>query len=721
MQQTPLARKGNAFGKVQTLREHLEGVAERAEAFAQKFAAGDLGRLCGLLHDIGKFAPEWQNYLLTGGQVDSPGHTIHGAVAALNSRIAPAVLAIYGHHAGLPRLLDARADLAVHARDPKIRQVISLARQFMPELANLEAEIPDFAGKDKLTHELFIRMLFSALVDADRLDAEAHFSRVKPQIREMKPSMAELWERLDRAVGAMSGTGTINKIRREVYDACVKAATLPRGVFRLTVPTGGGKTLSSMAFALRHAMFHKLDRVIVAIPYTSIIDQSADVYRGVLGDMAVLEHHSAVPEPDTLTRLTKEYLWTILAAENWDAPVIVTTTVQFFESLLSNSPSRCRKLHNISRSVIILDEVQTLPTELLTPILDILRQLVRHYGCSVVLCTATQPALDDSPYLEGFKDVREIVPSPGRLFTLMKRVEYEIRKSKDRMTWAEVAEEMKKYDQILVVVNTRLDAAKLIEVLGDPEAYHLSTLMCGAHRREVLAEIRHRLATGQTCRVVSTQLIEAGVDVDFPVVMRAYGPLDRIVQAAGRCNREGKRKSGKVIVFEPAEGRIPQGTYRTATHIAKSLLAKDGVDLHNPKIYHQYFQTLYRIVRENLDAYGIQELRQEFDYPQVAEKFKLIQDDSFPVVVHYAPKSAPGADPAGELLSQIRSNPNPALSRQTWRKLQPYLVQVPKSKFEQYEVGGFINEVVPGLWEWMGKYDPVRGLIPEWNDTEDKP
>jgi CRISPR-associated endonuclease/helicase Cas3 len=341
----------------------------------------------------------------------------------------------------------------------------------------------------------------------------------------------------------------------------------------------------------------RLDRIIVAIPYTSIIEQSVDVYRGIFGADNVLEHHSAVASHDDPSDpLSYREVWARLASQNWDAPIVVTTTVQLFESLFANRPSTCRKLHNIARSVVILDEVQTLPPELLTPILDVLQDLVDHYHVSVLLCTATQPALQDGPYLRGLREVREIIADPTQYFAALKRVRYELPAPGERWAWDRVATEMQSVDQGLAIVNTKQDALRLLDALDDPAAFHLSTLLCGAHRRDVLREIRRCLEAGEVCRVVSTQVVEAGVDLDFPLVLRALGPLDRIVQAAGRCNREGRLAAGRVVIFVPEEGTLPRGAYDTGAATALSLLSRPGADLHDPLLYRTYFERLYQVI-----------------------------------------------------------------------------------------------------------------------------
>jgi CRISPR-associated endonuclease/helicase Cas3 len=448
---------------------------------------------------------------------------------------------------------------------------------------------------------MFLRLLFSALVDADFLDTERHFKGEVQAARASSITVKGLWpvvKAKQDALIASSDGSAVNLVRAAVYRHCLEAAEGAPGFYKLTVPTGGGKTRSGMAFALRHAQNHGLERVIVAVPFISITEQAASVYRelfGSVGDRAVLEHHSMAEwvDEDEEGDFHSGPVWDRLAAENWDAPVIVTTTVQLFESLFSNRTSRTRKLHRLARSVIILDEAQALPSRLLTPILHALRQLVEHCGATVVLSTATQPAFDAIPVFREVEAV-EIVPEPARFFEALQRVDYEWR-TDGPLSVADAAALLHEQPSGLAVLNTKKDALRLLDAidnlsrrvetwqddwvqrlaaaLGEATALHLSTLLCGAHRRDVLTEIKRRLDTGLPCHVVSTQVIEAGVDLDFPFVMRALAPLDSIIQAAGRCNREGRLpQKGRVVVFEPEGGGIPHGAYRTGADVSRSLL-----------------------------------------------------------------------------------------------------------------------------------------------------
>ena len=719
------AHSENRAGSKHGLLDHLTKVAVIARALASKFEGGELGYWAGLWHDLGKFHPDFAAYLQSPEARRGPDHSSAGTVQAAGILDILAFV-IGGHHAGLSSREDLRVRIREKSAMPPVREALAIAQQVIPALlpsSPLQAHLPAFLGvplamqpKDVAARaaEFFIRMLFSALVDADFLDTEAHFYSDHSSQRIVSADLEQIWARFQQSQASLiSGTaGRINQARREIYLHCLAAATRQQGFFRLTVPTGGGKTRSVLGFALPHALHHRLDRVIVAIPYTSIIEQSADVYRGIFSDEEgiVLEHHSAAGwEEGGDAPVTASQTWSRLASQNWDAPIVVTTTIQLFESLFAHRPGRCRKLHNLARSVIVLDEVQTLPPGLLEPILDALRQLVEHYHVTVVLSTATQPALEESPYLRGLKDVQEILPDPSRYFRELQRVRYEVPALTERWSWQRVAERMRAEPQVLAIVNTKAAAMALMDVLDDASALHLSTLMCGAHRRETLREVRRRLQHGEPCRLVSTQVVEAGVDLDFPVVLRAVGPLDRIVQAAGRCNREGRSEAGQVVVFDPIDGGIPPGAYRAGYDLATTML-RSGLDLDNPDAYRQYFQRLYQQVE--LDSEDIQTARAVFDFPTVAARFRMIPEDNVSVVVR-PPGHEREVDRLVKVISQQADEP-----RRLLRLLQPYLVNICCHQLPQYQRDGLVDELRPGLWRWCGGYDPVRGLIPKGQDPE---
>jgi len=720
------AHTPNQEGKWHSLQAHLQGVCQRAGRFAEAFGAPNLSKALAYLHDLGKARAAFQGYLdavASGQRVAGEPHAIWGAVVAylaLEKRKGWEALAlpVMGHHAGLPARGEAISKLeeALSERKEALQEVFN-ALKTMGRMATLQdllqkalEELQAKVQGDSRRLEFLIRMAFSTLVDADYLDTEAHFSPETTRLRQRTYRLEELWNAFRRDQETLlqrANPSPVNQVRREVYEACLRAAELPPGLFRLTVPTGGGKTRSGLAFALKHACLHNLRRIVVAIPYTSIIDQTAEVYRGILGEEAVLEHHSAY-EPPLGEEQGEAVLRQRLATENWDAPLVITTTIQLFESLFANRPSKMRKIHRLARSVILLDEVQTLPPALLEPTLEALRLLATPveeggYGATVVLSTATQPAFEAIPTLKGFP-IREIVPNYPEHFTRLQRVVYE--RKEDPLSWQDLAEELGNRCQVMAVLNTRRDAQALLEALGaDPDTFHLSTLLCPAHRREILQEVRKRLDEGRPVRLVSTQVVEAGVDLDFPEVWRAVGPLDRVVQAAGRCNREGRLAQGRVILFWPKEGTSPGGPYRVGIEKARLLLSQNPPErLHDPQLYEVYFRELFTTVET--DAQEIQAYRQVLHYPEVAQRYRLIPEDTVPVVVPY-----------GEWRERLRDFQS-APSMETWRRLQPYVVGL-----FRHQVKAFREHLDPvegwDVYVWRGEYDPKRGLVADYDDPSD--
>jgi len=712
-----LAHSENRERKVHLLADHLREAEQLARQFGSRFACSELAALAARYHDIGKASPAFQEYIRDpdSAKRGSVRHYAAGAVLAEQRKLALLAFAIAGHHAGLDNKEGLRQKLLRESTEAS-KTLVAADRQGLIPSPEANLSLPAWlleGDKNQCLRraELWIRMVFSCLVDADFLSTEQHFNPQSAAARGAVPDLADLWRVFEARQASFMECADkrgINQIRVEMYGACLRTASSPPGVFRLTMPTGGGKTRAGMGFALNHAVNHGLDRVIFAIPYTSIIDQTADVYRGIFGDAAVLEHHSAI-DPD---RLSPDEERSGLASQNWDARIIVTTTVQLFESLFSNRPGRCRKLHNIARSVIVLDEVQTLPVHLLEPTLDVLQELVDHYGCTTVLCTATQPALDtQSKYLKGLRDVRDIVPAAEQYFQTLKRVDYDIRRQP--WSWEQVAHAMREHAQCLAVVNARKDAVALYHALDDPATLHLSTLMCPVHRREVLAEIRERLAAKRPCRVISTQVIEAGVDVDFPVVFRAMGPLDRIVQAAGRCNREGRlAQPGKVIVFRPEEGGGPRGAYRTATEEAEMLLDRESTDLNDPRVFAEYFSRLYMDV--STDSKHIQSERAALNFATVAERYRLIEKNTSPVLIGYGDSHDMLAH------AEIEYRVNKFVSRRTWQRLQVYLVNVYEHELVRYRNDGLATpHPFLGFDVWHASYDSALGITERAMDPAD--
>lgn len=722
------AHTPNQVGHWHELESHLRETSRRATRFARSQDAG-IAKVLALFHDIGKAHPKFQFYLEAAVQkapADKCPHAIWGAallylfVRKAHPNLWPEVaLPILGHHAGLHAMADAEQKIIAHLNLHRKTEIWKGIRGFAASLAS-EFHFTAQSRGDLLQREFRLRMIFSSLVDADYLDTESHFSPGNSALRGSWTPLSSLWVIFRanhlRLMWFRRGE-RMSRARRTVYFESRRSARLAPGVFRLTVPTGGGKTRASLAFALRHAVAHPdhgFRRVIVALPYTSIIDQTAAEYRSIFGEPHVLEHHSQVAEePNNENDLGAQRR--ALAAENWDSPIIVTTTVQLFESLFANHPSRCRKLHNIANSILILDEVQTLPTELLRPTFNVIKLLTDHYGVTVVFCTATQPAIDKSPYLQEWhgSQITEIVPSYENLFHGLNRVRYKApRDYADSVLADELC--MSANDSVLAIFNTRKDALRIYELMLEekPEGlYHLSTLLCSHHRRAILKQIRHRLSDELPVRLISTQVVEAGVDLDFPCVYRVVGPLDRIVQAAGRCNREFRLGigGGRVVLLTLIDGCAPQGHYARGLEIANQLLAEPDVSdrLSGTGIFEDYFIRLYRNV--DLDAKKIDSLRSALNYPEVSRNYRFIEPTEQFVVASY---DFAIIDP---LITAHRFAP----SRATWRSLQPYTVSLMKWEADKLAEGN-AEEISPRLWRWNGAYDRKthRGLRAEYDPAD---
>ncbi|MEJ1408838.1 MAG: CRISPR-associated helicase Cas3' [Candidatus Sedimenticola sp. (ex Thyasira tokunagai)] len=668
---------------------HLEAVSQKAQVFSElafhSFPGGavfwtQLSQAVASWHDLGKFSEEFQNYLKiasttgddthTGEMKGRVDHTSAGAQHAISVLPSPmgamAAYLIAGHHAGLHDGLSRRACLKNRLTKSKIPpwKVNVPAELLSPPTLKLP-EIPGSNHSELAFNLAFAtRMLFSCLVDADFLATESFMS---PEKSEHRPTgeidFAELDEHLTAYINQhfSSAKGSVAEARSEVLMACLSAAEEIPGLYSLTVPTGGGKTLSSLAFALRHSVRKGLGQVIYAIPFTSIIEQTAQTFREVFADFEtdadelVLEHHSNF-DPDDETDRSR------LASENWDAPIVVTTNVQLFESLFANRTSRCRKLHRIAGSVIILDEVQTLPVTLLAPCLKALRLLVEQYGCTIVLCTATLPAIEyrANEFKIGLPQVTPIIQDAPALYERLKRVEV---KNAGVLDCTQLTEHMAATKQALAIVNTRRHAADLYRCLmaqrDEEGCFHLSAAMTPEHRTDRLNEIRRRLKEDLPCQVVATQLIEAGVDVDFPVVFRALAGLDSIAQAAGRCNREGRRDSAVTWIFtpDPAEHSIPRGYLRRCADAAEQIIALNRyTDLLTLPAIEHYFRLHYWQHNDQWDASDIigqfslanePTLPLRFNFASVAERFKFIPDLQRPIIIA-------NTDKGRELVERLR-------------------------------------------------------------------
>lgn len=676
---------------------HLNKVAWWSAKFASEMFSQDSresktahswGHLAGLWHDLGKFPEKWQAYLRAKSEIHSDeisGKIDHSSAGAQHAvKTSPIVghllgYLIAGHHSGL---LDGTSNNSCQAS--------RLVKIDLPDWGNAPNELtsetvpalPSFLQGDAFSLALFTRMVFSSLVDADFLATEAFMNATQAQNRNLVPEnpLAAICQLIDERIdrfGPPSPGDVVNIQRKAVVNDCRASAADVPGIFSLTVPTGGGKTLSSLSFALRHALTHGQRRVIYVVPFTSIIEQNAEVIREILASLEtasftpMIEHHSAL-SPD------KESTQSRLAAENWDAPLIITTAVQFYESLFAAKTSRCRKLHNIANSVVILDEAQSLPVDFLSPCLRVLQELAAHYHTSVVLCTATQPAVhyDADEFPIGLKDCREIIGDTISLFAALKRVEVKLLGD---ICDAMLIERLSNHAQVLCIVNRRKHAQQLFQLLGGGEGnYHLSALMCPEHRSQILVEVRVRLCKGLPVRVISTQLIEAGVDVDFPVVYRALAGLDSIAQAAGRCNRNGTLCSpGHTYIFRPEDQRGE--TYFRETAQVAHQLSDLHPDLLGQEAIRHYFDLYYYQQKSRWDSKDIlgrfrldgrnRSFPFDFGFATVADEFRLIEDWQVPVIVPYD-------DKARALIENLRK-PFIPLNRKLFRALQRYTVQIP--------------------------------------------
>jgi CRISPR-associated endonuclease/helicase Cas3 len=729
--------KRNDKSDWQTLQDHLQVVADIAKYNARYFGAEELAYLAGLLHDLGKYTPEFQARLE--GAPNKVDHATAGAKVAADILPEPFYrlisYAIAGHHAGLANGInegDGRSTLEARLKQTFGKELCQPDNQAwrkeltLPEVSQLLPNIQPHP--DQVNHgfqfAFLIRMIFSCLVDADFIDTDKFYKQLetKPWLRGNYPALNDLKRVFDAYLSEKTSTSQptkVNQLRQSILAAARDRAQLPPGLFTLTVPTGGGKTFSSMAFALDHALAHDMRRIIYVIPFTSIIEQNAKVFReafGELGESSVLEHHSNFDDRHIKNEDTQDKLK--LAMENWDMPIVVTTAVQFFESLFADRPSRCRKLHNISGSVIILDEAQTLPLKFLKPVMAAIDELARNYGCSVVLCTATQPALCVPDFNKGFENVREIAPNPAQLFEELSLVSVSHLGELDD---EKLLERIHANEQVLTIVNNRRHAQSLFQALKEKQVegvFHLTTLMCAAHRIQTLNVIRQRLKNNQACRVISTSLIEAGVDVDFPCVMRAEAGLDSIAQAAGRCNRERlkTKEESHVWVFKSPDWNVPPELDGLAAGM-RSVFRRGYDNLLGQEAIREYFSEVYWRKGDELDQKRLMKVHQDhapkmtFPFQTIAKEFRMIESFMQPIFVPFDKE-------AESLLAQLITTDEVG---KLLRKLQPYIVQLPQKGFEALQMAGAIQTVAPHrfedqFWQLINPdiYDNEFGI--SWND-----
>lgn len=748
------AHSANDIGNWHPLAAHLSSVAHLAKAFASESAWRDEAHLAGLLHDLGKYADRFQRRLH--GEESGLDHWSQGASLALTNRAVGAALAIQGHHIGLQRGdKDALKRLHPTALTNAVLPGLRLSDADLDALtARATADGLQFEAPTTLCMQgwhqavasmLDVRLLFSCLTDADFLDTEAHFNGDKngKQARVGGPTLdpAAALAALDcfMADSIRKGnlaTDDVRATREALWRACGDAATAAPGTFTLTAPTGSGKTLAMLRFALEHARQHGLRRIVLAVPFLTVVEQTAAIYRQIFAGFPanfVLEHHSLAGFGEESDREDAEggaSRQRRLLAENWDAPIVLTTNVQLLESLFSNRPSACRKLHRLLRSVVIFDEAQSLPATLTVPTLAALSHLASQYKSSVVFATATQPAFDtlsdavSKHAVAGWKPT-EIVTGHAELFKKLKRVDVEWRAAKS--SWHALSEALKRQPQALVVCNLKRHALALLKALqenGADGVFHLSTNLCAEHRRAVLDRVHRRLASGQVCRLISTQCVEAGVDVDFPVVYRAFGPLDAVAQAAGRCNREGRLNAqgeyGRVIVFEPedtgeARHQYPTFAYYQAAEVTRALRVEHGdLDLNDPAIFREYYEKLYDVTNPATLNNELEDAIDARDFVEVARRYRLIDQNAFQLLV-------PWADRWSEFEALRDEAEHAGISTRWMRRAQGLAVSVYKpreamppwaipAKLKPYGRTGGVSD------EWFilegAHYNDTLGLVP---------
>ncbi len=664
----------------QTVAEHLTGTAALCRDFAAAFGAAANGEAAGLLHDVGKCTEEFQDRLLHDGhRVD---HATAGAVVCARGGDLLLAACVAGHHGGLPdfgNFKNARPEDATLFGRLKRGNAERLLERCGDSGISVPRLSPSAVRQDALLEASFwTRMLYSCLVDADFLDTERFMQGGRG--RDGADDLQTLLDRLYAHIAPWQTPKTeLNRLRCEVLNSCIRAGCNGKGLYTLAVPTGGGKTVASLAFALRHAVEHGMTRVIYVVPYTSIIEQNAEVFRNILGSGNVLEHHCGV-QFELADGAPSEEIRRALASENWDMPVVVTTAVQLFESLYANRPSKCRKLHNLANSVVVFDEAQMLPLIHLRPCVAAMASLVRQFHSTVVLCTATQPSLNDlfHKYAPGFP-ITELCPLTAEQYDRFRRITF---REAGVLEDAALAEQLGVHPQILCIVNSRKAAQQIFALLPEEGSYHLSTLMIPAQRQTILREIRDRLKQGAPCRVVSTSLIEAGVDVDFPVVYREMAGLDSVLQAAGRCNREGKRpvEESIVTIFERTE--LAPSLFRTAIGASREALA-GGSDPGAPETMDRYFRSLRSLTGDVLDRDGIIRAFErgitgcEMPFRTVAEKFHFIDQNTRTIYIPYGEGE--------ELLRQLQAG---ACSKELYRRLGQYAVSVYDGHFRALYAAG---------------------------------
>lgn len=704
------AHSENSLNVHHALSKHLHQTAKLAESFACKENYKPIFYLTGLLHDLGKYQPEFQKYLENGGRRGSVPHASWGAGYARLLRIMEASFAIDGHHKGLPDNSAWKSDTVPFYRG-EVPSFEGIKQSFIADVKINEADItiPDFLNFEEKSHrEIFIRYLFSVLTDSDWLSTEEHFDKDTFEIRaQITLPIDDMIKKLEKEFSEKSKDGEINQLRNKARNEVLQKADMPCGFYSLPLPTGMGKTLTSIAWALQHAKKNNLKRIIIVLPYINIIDQTAQVLKTIFGEEWVLEHHSSYNEGENedkdnyfLTQQRKK-----LACENWDYPIIVTTTVQFFESLFSNRPYQCRKIHSIAESVVIFDEVQTLPKEVILPTLRMLQDVQTIMKTSFLFCTATQPAFEKRQGFDGISVIYPLVDEPVEIYRKTKRVEYHLLNELNLLDYEELIDAvMWVGGSSLVIFNTKKAVLEFYNSARNEGnwvvKYHLSTAMCPSHRKDVIKKIRYDLKTKKNILVASTQLIEAGVDFDFPSVFRAIAPLESVIQSAGRCNREGKLPDyGNVFLFKVQDGGMPDKTYSACAGFTEDIVKADISQLYTHDVFAQYYAKVINLFVEP-DKYGINNARNEFKFKTVNDSYRIIQNATEGLYIYNF------SDESRQLLHSIEHKE--FLSRDDYRKMQAYTVQVYKHFI--FQNSAMCKLMPQGFMIWYGNYDPETGI-----------
>lgn len=693
----------NSKGVKHLLKDHLNNTARIAESFGRNDVEKSIMKISGLLHDLGKYQEEFQKYLIEGGRRGSVTHAVHGAQLARINNLQDISIAINGHHKGIPEVGDWKADTSGSEDEIK-----AIKAAFFRDLGFSEESffIQMKSYSDPYEKELFIRYIFSALTDADWLDTESHFSPEKTELRQSRSlDIQNMINKLEAHFDKMPETGDINKMRNNARNEAGKKADLPYGFFSLNLPTGLGKTLTSVYWALLHAKANSLRRIIIVLPYINIIDQTAEILKSIFGNENILEHHSNVNE-DYYKNDESFYDIQKLASENWDYPFIITTTVQFFETLFSNRPSKCRKLHNIAESAVIFDEVQSLPKEIIKPTLDMLKNIHSLLKVSFLFCTATMPAFQKREKFDGIEKIAQLIGDPDPIFKKTVRVKYNLLMNLQEMNFNQLFDEVAKIkSSVLIVMNIKKEVCDFFQIVRNnkknwADIYHLSTAMVPVHRKEIISRITSDLKNNKKILVCSTQLIEAGVDLDFPVVFREIAPLESLIQSAGRCNREGKLPDkGIVNIFKIENSNMPDKTYGACSGHIEGMILDDLSRIYKYDFFHEYYTQILGLFVDP-DKYKINPAREGFKFQTVNDAYRIINKPGQLVFIKDY------NDCSKELYQRILHKPY--LNRDDYRNIQQYSVQLYPYQMQKNMDNITVTELKIRIW--LGKYDMDTGI-----------